>query len=526
MWAPVVERLAERFHVVTYDVRGAGGSSAPRGSAAYRLDRLADDFDAVCRAVAPSDPLRPVHLVGHDWGGIQGWEFVTRPRFAGRVASFTAIAGPALGQVLGPTSPTRAALAPPRPPGRARAGPAVLVHPAAVPARRPDPDVEGRPGRWPLAAMAAPGGGAARRRCLPGGDGVRRCAGRRQPLSRQHPAPSHPVAARPRPHTRPSSSSSRPATGSSPPPTTTRRRGWRRGCAAARCRDRIGPRGPSPSSSPAGWPSSPRRRRPPAAPDRRHARGRSRGARRETHEHAAQTPLAGDRRHVRAATRRAGAPRPQIDRSTALAQRQPRGLRASSGPSRTPSAATRRPRGPVAIVPAPYSRNWDRLTRALVDEHAGLRSDRGLPGSGERGDAVTVKLTPDKLARGRRWMLRFGEFDLDVEGSGARAAGARNAGQRTRATTGPTRRGRPATRSSSTRPTGSRSPTASPSRSPRPRTWSTSPTCAAPGTAPEFRVTRNAADRAADAEPRPTPSGPAPESESSGDRASEAGSDA
>src|ERR1700749_5051787 len=85
--------------------------------------------------------------------------------------------------------------------------------------------------------------------------------------------------------------------------------------------------------------------------------------------------------------------------------------------------------GPVAIVPAPYSRNWDRLTRALVDEHAGLRSDRGLPGSGERGDSVTVKLTPDKLARGRRWMLRFGEFDLDVEGSGTHAAGARSAGQ-------------------------------------------------------------------------------------------------
>jgi hypothetical protein len=84
-------------------------------------------------------------------------------------------------------------------------------------------------------------------------------------------------------------------------------------------------------------------------------------------------------------------------------------------------------RGPVAIVPAPYSRNWDRLTRALVSEHAGLRSDRGLPGSGDRGDAVAVKLTPDKLARGRRWMLRFGEFDIDIEGSGTRAAGARAA---------------------------------------------------------------------------------------------------
>ncbi len=107
VWAPVVERLAPAFYVVTYDVRGAGESSAPRGRAAYHLDRLADDFDAVCRAVAGPDPARPVHLAGHDWGGIQGWDFVTRPRFAGRVASFTSIAGPALGHAL---TATRTAL--------------------------------------------------------------------------------------------------------------------------------------------------------------------------------------------------------------------------------------------------------------------------------------------------------------------------------------------------------------------------------------------------------------------------------
>ncbi|HEX4011119.1 MAG TPA: hypothetical protein VHX62_13965 [Solirubrobacteraceae bacterium] len=82
-------------------------------------------------------------------------------------------------------------------------------------------------------------------------------------------------------------------------------------------------------------------------------------------------------------------------------------------------------RGPVAIVPAPYGRNYDRLTRALVAEHAGLRSERGLGGGGDRSDSVAVKLTADKLARGRRWMLRFGEYDLDIEGAGTRAAGAR-----------------------------------------------------------------------------------------------------
>ena len=97
VWAPVMERLAADFHVVAYDVRGAGASGAPGPAAAYDLKRLGDDFAAVCGAVSPDEP---VHLVGHDWGGIQGWDFVCDPRFAGAIASFTSIAGPALGHAV------------------------------------------------------------------------------------------------------------------------------------------------------------------------------------------------------------------------------------------------------------------------------------------------------------------------------------------------------------------------------------------------------------------------------------------
>ncbi len=78
--------------------------------------------------------------------------------------------------------------------------------------------------------------------------------------------------------------------------------------------------------------------------------------------------------------------------------------------------------GPVAIVPAPYGRNFDRLCQALVAEHAGLRAERGVPGSATRPEAVPVKLSPDKLARGRRWMLHFGAYDLDIEGAGPQRA--------------------------------------------------------------------------------------------------------
>lgn len=96
MWSPVLARLPARFHAIAYDVRGAGASGRPSGSAAYDFERLGDDLLAVCDACSPQ---RPVHLVGHDWGGLQGWEFATQPRFEGRLASFTAIAGPSVDQV-------------------------------------------------------------------------------------------------------------------------------------------------------------------------------------------------------------------------------------------------------------------------------------------------------------------------------------------------------------------------------------------------------------------------------------------
>ena len=94
VWSEVASRLADRFHVVLYDVRGHGRSTAPqplRGG--FTLEKLTDDFLAVADAVSPD---RPVHLVGHDWGSVQSWEFVTVERTVGRIASFTSMSGPSL----------------------------------------------------------------------------------------------------------------------------------------------------------------------------------------------------------------------------------------------------------------------------------------------------------------------------------------------------------------------------------------------------------------------------------------------
>ncbi|MFF5307342.1 SDR family oxidoreductase [Streptomyces sp. NPDC013161] len=94
VWSEVAPRLADRFHVVLYDVRGHGRSTAPeplRGG--FTLEKLTDDFLAVADAVSPD---RPVHLVGHDWGSVQSWEFVTVEQTVGRIASFTSMSGPSL----------------------------------------------------------------------------------------------------------------------------------------------------------------------------------------------------------------------------------------------------------------------------------------------------------------------------------------------------------------------------------------------------------------------------------------------
>jgi NAD(P)-dependent dehydrogenase (short-subunit alcohol dehydrogenase family)/pimeloyl-ACP methyl ester carboxylesterase len=94
VWSEVAPRLAETFHVVLYDVRGHGRSTAPRPlRGGFTLEKLTDDFLAVADAVSPD---RPVHLVGHDWGSVQSWEFVTVQRTEGRIASFTSMSGPSL----------------------------------------------------------------------------------------------------------------------------------------------------------------------------------------------------------------------------------------------------------------------------------------------------------------------------------------------------------------------------------------------------------------------------------------------
>lgn len=90
VWDKVIAPLRARYHIVTYDVRGAGMSDAPRPVRAYKMAHLTEDLIAVIDQACDGGP---VHLIAHDWGSIQCWNAIMDTRVAERVASYTTLSG-------------------------------------------------------------------------------------------------------------------------------------------------------------------------------------------------------------------------------------------------------------------------------------------------------------------------------------------------------------------------------------------------------------------------------------------------
>lgn len=91
LWDGVVPLLADKFRIIRFDNRGVGASTVPKAVSAYRMECFADDLDAVLTALSPG---QPVHMLGHDWGSVATWEYMSRPGADERVASFTSVSGP------------------------------------------------------------------------------------------------------------------------------------------------------------------------------------------------------------------------------------------------------------------------------------------------------------------------------------------------------------------------------------------------------------------------------------------------
>lgn len=94
-WEQVAQALAQHYYVVAWDMRGCGQSTPVRGTPHYRFEPLLRDLYAVIDAVSPQ---QKVHLLGHDWGGIYGWDAICEDAGIRRIASFITFS-PALDHV-------------------------------------------------------------------------------------------------------------------------------------------------------------------------------------------------------------------------------------------------------------------------------------------------------------------------------------------------------------------------------------------------------------------------------------------
>ena len=92
VFLPAIRELAPTHHLIAYDTRNAGASAVVGSPGDFTLAALVDDLFAV---LADAGAAR-VHLVGHDWGSIQGWAAVQDPRAAALISRYTSISGPDL----------------------------------------------------------------------------------------------------------------------------------------------------------------------------------------------------------------------------------------------------------------------------------------------------------------------------------------------------------------------------------------------------------------------------------------------
>jgi pimeloyl-ACP methyl ester carboxylesterase len=96
-WTGVAERLAAAgLHTIAPDQRGYSPAARPLEVEAYALPHLVADVVGMIEAIGA-----PLHLVGHDWGGVVGWQVAAR--YPHLLRSWTAVSTPnqlALNQVL------------------------------------------------------------------------------------------------------------------------------------------------------------------------------------------------------------------------------------------------------------------------------------------------------------------------------------------------------------------------------------------------------------------------------------------
>lgn len=93
VWREIMQTLDSVYFVVSFDMRGVAESKPPAVPALYHIGSMIEDIHDLIAALG----RKSAHLVGHDWGSVIGWSFLTHPAYKAMVDSWTSISGPHLG---------------------------------------------------------------------------------------------------------------------------------------------------------------------------------------------------------------------------------------------------------------------------------------------------------------------------------------------------------------------------------------------------------------------------------------------
>ncbi|MEM8772249.1 MAG: alpha/beta hydrolase [Pseudomonadota bacterium] len=92
---PQMEALRRRYRVVAVDALGAGLSDKPDDLAAYKVEALAAQLDAVARHLNGDQQF---HLIGHDWGAALAWAYAAA--YGERLRSVIGMSAPSYNALL------------------------------------------------------------------------------------------------------------------------------------------------------------------------------------------------------------------------------------------------------------------------------------------------------------------------------------------------------------------------------------------------------------------------------------------
>jgi len=100
-WSHQVEYFKSKAYVAAFDLRGTSDSHGPRSQKGYSIEEVLKDFDLVINYLKKQNPkIKKIHLVGHDWGAILGWAYISDKTRVGKIGSYTAMGGIHSGHII------------------------------------------------------------------------------------------------------------------------------------------------------------------------------------------------------------------------------------------------------------------------------------------------------------------------------------------------------------------------------------------------------------------------------------------